>query len=115
MSTTLRYLIAGSAAILLTLGPLAWSLQFRQNFRAQFVKLIKDQARAKGDMATANAPDADIVLTDFGTELSSGDMNRLLICDLLWRFWWVWMMLSCGIGNGLFIALGRIGAVPKSP
>lgn len=106
MSNFIRCLIAGTTVILLILGPLAWATQFKRSFRASIANQIRDQARAAGDSATANASDEDVLKDGFGVELSSSEMNRLWRASMLLTYWWLWSLLACGIGYGLFALLG---------
>ena len=106
MSNLFRYLIAGTTVFLLILGPLAWATHFKRSFRASIANQIRDHARAVGDSATANATDAEILKDGFGVVLSSSEMNRLWMADMLFKFWWLWSLLACGVGYGLFALLG---------
>ncbi len=114
MSSFSRYLIISVTAFLLILGPLAWAIQFKRAFRAQMAQRIRDHEVAQGNAAAARLSDDEVLQGGFGAELPPGVMTRLMICDVLLKFWWLWSLLVLTLCYGLFFLLGSFGSTPAS-
>lgn len=112
MSNQFRHVIVTFAGLLLLLGPFGWAYQFRLTFRAKLVQMVRADALARGDKATANLPDDQISFADFGTELPGPVVTRIWLTDVLLAYRWLWILVVAATCYGLHLLLGKFVVVP---
>lgn len=98
----MRYAIAALVSLLILAGGAGWCRHTRQNFwdmmRADF-----ERAKAAGDLPPEqqNLSFDEVREQGFGTELPGSMLVKLNIADLFRVYWFVFVILVCGISFGI--------------
>ena len=106
MNSTIRCLIASAVVILMFAVPFAWAFVLRRQVTATIQHLVRNELIAQGKVDEAAAFTFQPGVTDFGLELPPAVIDRIVLCDLLFAYWWLWLLLAIATGYGVFRFLG---------
>lgn len=116
MNTIIRSLNAGAIVVLMFGIPFAWACVFQRQTIQAIEQLVRSDLIAQGRSAEAAAFTFRPGVTGVGLELPAEVVTGIFLCDLLFQFWWLWLLTAIATGYGIFVFLGYWhGKAPSAP
>lgn len=98
----MRYVIAAIVSVLILAGGAGWYRQLGESIKGEF-RADFQRAKDAGELPEElqNVEFETVWQRGFGGEVSSSRMAKIQLTSFLRVFWYVWVILVCGISFGI--------------